>query len=74
MFDFFIGVRRKILQVFKQKKKGNYNIYIAYVYCGNIFKVSFCSCVRYQFMDYIIFKVDVFLIFMIILGMNLIVF
>lgn len=71
MFDFFTGVRRKILQVIKQKKKGSRNIYIAYVYCGNIFKVSF---VRYQFVDYIIFKLDVFLILMIILGMNIIVF
>lgn len=41
MFDFFTGVRRKILQVIKQKKKGSRNIYIVYVYCGNIFKVSF---------------------------------
>lgn len=32
MFDFFTGVRRKILQVIKQKKKGSRNIYIAYVY------------------------------------------
>lgn len=41
MFDFFTGVRRKILQVIKQKKKGSRNIYIVYVYCGNKFKVSF---------------------------------
>lgn len=41
MSDSSTGARRKTPQATKQKKKGSCNIYIAYAYCGNIFKASF---------------------------------
>lgn len=73
MSDSSTGARRKTPQASKQKKKGSHNIYILYAYClKHLYLKQVFVVVLYIVPGDIIFKMDIFLILMIISGMNLI--
>lgn len=73
MSDSSTGARRKTPQASKQKKKGSHNIYILYAYClKHLYLKQVFVVVLYIVPGDIISKMDIFLILMIISGMNLI--